>query len=150
MFNYIETLEPTSKATSVRRLRYNSTVEIVFQNPILPGSYSNPMHLHRHDFFVLAQGVGRYDANTDVAKYNLMDPPMRNTVLVPLFGWAAVRFVTNNPGVWFLHCHFGYHSSSGMAVAFVVENGPTLDSTLPPPPEDLPSCDDYNSRVAYE
>ncbi|KAF7012990.1 unnamed protein product [Triticum aestivum] len=150
MFNYSETLEPTSKATSVRRLRYNATVEIVFQSPVLADTYANPMHLHGHDFLVLAQGFGQYNAETDVATYNLVDPPVRNTVHVPLFGWAAVRFVTNNPGVWFMHCHFGHHSSSGMAAAFVVENGPTLDSTLPPPPEDFPSCKTYNSRVSYE
>ncbi|XBI51120.1 hypothetical protein VPH35_033686 [Triticum aestivum] len=98
MFNYSETLEPTSKATSVRRLRYNATVEIVFQSPVLADTYANPMHLHGHDFLVLAQGFGQYNAETDVATYNLVDPPVRNTVHVPLFGWAAVRFVTNNPG----------------------------------------------------
>ncbi|XP_044971263.1 laccase-15-like [Hordeum vulgare subsp. vulgare] len=150
MFNFTKMRKPTSRATSVRRLRYNATVEIVFQSPVLADTYANPMHLHGQDMFVLAQGLGRYDAEKDVATYNLVDPPVRNTVLVPLFGWAVVRFVTKNPGVWFLHCHFENHSSGGMAVAFVVENGPTLDSTLPPPPEDLPSCYNYNSRVAYE
>jgi len=140
----------TSKATSVRRVRYNTTVEIVFQGPPDGIIYSNPMHLHGHDFFVLAQGIGKYDAAKDVQTYNLVDPPMRNTALVPISGWTAIRFVANNPGVWFLHCHFEKHVSSGMGMVLIVENGPTSETTLPPPPADFPSCDDQNSGVAYE
>ncbi|PNT65768.1 hypothetical protein BRADI_3g02290v3 [Brachypodium distachyon] len=150
MFNYSMSLAPTSKATSVRKLRYNTTVEIVFQSPVIADSYSNPMHLHGHDFFVLAQGFGKFDEKKDVKTYNLVDPPVRNTVHVPIYGWAAIRFVTKNPGVWYLHCHYGHHSSTGMAVALVVENGPTLDTTLPPPPADFPSCDNYISMLANE
>lgn len=151
MFYFSETIEPTSKATSVRRLPYNATVEIVFQSPLLGDTFANPMHLHGYNFFVLAQGFGMYRPERDVKRYNLVDPPVRNTVQVPIFGWAAVRFVANNPGVWFLHCHYGHHSSSGMATTFLVENGPTLDMSLPPPPEDLPACsENYNTRLAYE
>ncbi|OEL25785.1 Laccase-15 [Dichanthelium oligosanthes] len=61
-------------------------------------SESNPMHLHGHDMFVLAQGLGNYDMARDAARYNLVDPPVVNTVLVPRLGWVAVRFVADNPG----------------------------------------------------
>ncbi|CAM0958434.1 unnamed protein product [Alopecurus aequalis] len=143
---------PTSKATLVRRVRHNATVEIVFQNPYSSDliSNTNPMHLHGHDFFILAQGLGRYDEVKDVQTYNLVDPPARNTALVPIYGWMAIRFVANNPGVWFLHCHMEKHVSSGMALALVVENGHTLETTLPPPPADYPSCDAQNTRVSDE
>ncbi|KQJ87547.1 laccase-15 [Brachypodium distachyon] len=143
-------LESTSKATTVRRFRFNTTVEIVFQSTTLLQSDSNPMHLHGHDIFVLAQGFGNYNAQRDTGKYNLVDPPVRNTVLVPAMGWAVIRFVTNNPGVWFLHCHYGFHMSMGMAVVFEVDDGPTLGATLPPPPTDLPRCEHHMSSVAYE
>ncbi|KAM0837165.1 hypothetical protein ACQ4PT_061841 [Festuca glaucescens] len=143
---------PKSKATIVRRVRHNTVVEIVFQNPYSSDliSNTNPMHLHGHDFFILGQGLGRYDMVKDVQAYNLVDPPARNTALVPIYGWMAIRFVANNPGVWFLHCHMEKHVSSGMALELVVENGHTLEMTLPPPPEDYPSCDDQNSRVSDE
>ncbi|RCV23070.1 hypothetical protein SETIT_4G269900v2 [Setaria italica] len=90
-------LEPTSQATVVRRFRYGTTVEVVFQNTALMSSDSNPMHLHGHNMFVLAQGIGTYNATRDVERYNLVDPPVRNTVQVPRLGWAAIRFVTDNP-----------------------------------------------------
>nr|TKW02058.1 LOW QUALITY PROTEIN: hypothetical protein SEVIR_8G219900v2 [Setaria viridis] len=90
-------VEPTSKAALARRFRYGAVVDIVFQSMSVIKSDSNPMHLHGHDMFLLAQGVGNFDPARDVAKYNLVDPPLRNSVLVPRVGWAAVRFVADNP-----------------------------------------------------
>ncbi|XP_051208800.1 laccase-15 [Lolium perenne] len=139
----------TTTATLVKKLRYNSTVEIVLQGPPGQMSYSNPMHLHGHDFFILAQGLGYYDPEKDVQKYNLVNPPVKNTAHVPMNGWTVIRFVTSNPGVWFFHCHTEHHSSSGMAMAFVVEDGPTVETTLPPPPTYYPSCGGPNSIVEY-
>jgi laccase len=91
-------LEPTRRATAVRRFRHGAVVDVVFQSTAMLQSDSNPMHLHGHDMFVLAQGIGNYDAATDEAKYNLVNPPRKNTVLVPNLGWAAIRFVADNPG----------------------------------------------------
>jgi laccase len=91
-------LEPTEKQTTVRRFRHGAVVEVVFQDTAVMQSDSNPMHLHGHDMFVLAHGLGNYDAARDVATYNLLDPPLKNTVVVPRLGWVAVRFVADNPG----------------------------------------------------
>lgn len=95
-------LEPSSRGSLARRFRYGTVVDIVFQGTAIMQSDSNPMHLHGHDMFVLAQGLGNYDPVRDLAKYNLVDPPLRNTVLVPRIGWAAVRFVTDNPGAYMI------------------------------------------------
>jgi laccase len=93
-------LEPTSRAKLVRRFRHGATVDVVFQSTGMLQGDSNPMHLHGHDMFVLAQGLGNYNAARDVARFNLVDPPRKNTVLVPNLGWAAVRFVADNPGAY--------------------------------------------------
>jgi laccase len=91
-------LEPTYKTTLVRRFRHGAVVEIVFQSTSMLQGDSNPMHLHGHDMFVLAQGRGNFDPEKDVATYNLVNPAVKNTVLVPNLGWIAIRFVANNPG----------------------------------------------------
>ncbi|AQK48351.1 Putative laccase family protein [Zea mays] len=127
-------LEPTRRATAVRRFRHGAVVDVVFQSTAMLQGDSNPMHLHGHDMFVLAQGIGNYDAATDEGKYNLVNPPRKNTVLVPNLGWAAIRFVADNPGAWFIHCHFEFHLAMGMAAVFIVEDGPTPNTSLPPPP----------------
>jgi laccase len=91
-------LEPTERVTAVRRFRHGAVVDVVFQSTSVMQSGSNPMHLHGHDVFVLAQGIGDYDAARDVVRYNLVDPPLKNTVVVPRLGWVAIRFVADNPG----------------------------------------------------
>ncbi|PKI53840.1 hypothetical protein CRG98_025735 [Punica granatum] len=114
------------KRTSVKKVKFNAT--------------NHPMHLHGFNFHVLAQGFGNFNPRTDRKKFNLVDPQIRNTIGVPVGGWAAIRFTADNPGVWIMHCHLDVHLPLGFATAFVVENGPTAATTLPPPPKDLPKC----------
>ncbi|KAG2558957.1 putative laccase-18 [Panicum virgatum] len=135
-----EVLEPTTKAIRLRRFKYNTSVEIVFQSTALLQSDPNPMHLHGYDFFVLAQGLGNFDPKKDPKKFNYYNPQLRNTVHVPRVGWVAIRFVTDNPGMWYLHCHFEFHIVMGMAMAFIVEDGPTPETSLPPPPAGFQRC----------
>lgn len=89
----------TEKATEVKRLRHNETVELVLQNTAILGAENHPIHLHGFNFFVLAQDFGNYDELKARAMYNLIDPQVRNTVAVPAGGWAAIRFVANNPSI---------------------------------------------------
>jgi laccase len=42
--------------------------------------------------------------------------------------------------MWYLHCHFEFHIVMGMATAFIVENGPTPETSLPPPPPEYKRC----------
>ncbi|XP_022747254.1 laccase-7-like [Durio zibethinus] len=128
------------KATKVTKLKFDSTVELIFQNTALLAVENHPVHLHGFDFYVLAQGFGNYNPATDRKKLNFINPQIRNTIGVPVGGWAVIRFRANNPGVWLMHCHLDMHLSTGLATAFVIENGPTPETTLPPPPADLPQC----------
>lgn len=90
----------TQKSTKVKKLKFNSTVEIVFQNTAFLGIENHPIHVHGFNFHVLAQGFGNYDAVNDPKKFNFINPQARNTIAVPVGGWAAIRFQANNPG-WF-------------------------------------------------
>ncbi|CAI9760810.1 unnamed protein product [Fraxinus pennsylvanica] len=130
----------TTKSTKVKKVKYNATIEIVMQNTALIGIENHPIHLHGFNFYVLAQGFGNFNRTRDSRKFNFVNPQKRNTIGVPVGGWAVVRFRANNPGVWLMHCHLDVHLPWGLATAFVVENGPTPSTTLPPPPPDLPKC----------
>ncbi|XXH01375.1 hypothetical protein Hte_007735 [Hypoxylon texense] len=77
----------------------------------------HPIHLHGHDFFVLSQGTGSYDADTTTL--NTVNPPRRDTALLPPSGHLVIAFETDNPGVWLMHCHIGWHTSQGFALQFV-------------------------------
>lgn len=130
----------TSLGTRLSKLSFNSTVELVLQDTNLLSVESHPFHLHGFNFFVVGSGIGNFDPKNDPAKFNLVDPPERNTVGVPTGGWAAIRFRADNPGVWFMHCHLELHTMWGLKMAFIVENGKSPEQSVLPPPTDLPTC----------
>ena len=84
--------------TRVARLKYGSRVQIVLQDTSIVTSENHPIHLHGYDFYIVAEGFGNFDPRRDSSKFNLVDPPLRNTVAVPVNGWAVIRFVADNPG----------------------------------------------------
>jgi FtsP/CotA-like multicopper oxidase with cupredoxin domain len=76
----------------------------------------HPIHLHGHDFSVLAQGSGTY---SDSVSLNLSNPPRRDTAMLPASGYLVLAFETDNPGAWLMHCHIGWHTSEGFALQFI-------------------------------
>ncbi|KAK8638960.1 hypothetical protein V6N13_137364 [Hibiscus sabdariffa] len=130
----------TSLGTRLSKVAFNSTIELVLQDTNLLTVESHPFHLHGFNFFIVGSGMGNFDPSKDPAKFNLVDPPERNTVGVPTGGWTAIRFRADNPGVWFMHCHLELHTMWGLKMAFVVENGKSPEESIIPPPKDLPPC----------
>ncbi|XP_021855454.1 laccase-17-like [Spinacia oleracea] len=142
-FNYTGTPPNNTNVidgTKVVVLQYNTSVELVMQSTSILGAESHPLHLHGFNFFVVGQGSGNFNPKKDPAKYNLVDPVERNTVGVPAGGWVAIRFLADNPGVWFMHCHLEVHTSWGLKTAWVVQDGNLPNQKLPPPPSDYPKC----------
>ncbi|KAK4390173.1 Laccase-15 [Sesamum angolense] len=145
VFNYTADALPVElqiprKGTQARVLRFNSNIEIVFQGTNLVAGIDHPMHLHGFSFYVVGWGFGNFDAQKDPLNYNLDDPQLRNTIIVPKNGWAAIRFKADNPGVWFMHCHFERHMSWGMETVFIVRSGRGQTQRVLPPPPDMPPC----------
>ncbi|XP_047162507.1 laccase-15-like [Vigna umbellata] len=134
------TLNIPKRETRVNVLNYGATVEIVFQGTNVVAGIDHPMHLHGFSFHVVGYGLGNFNQSKDPVTFNLIDPPYLNTVIVPINGWTAVRFVASNPGVWFMHCHLERHQAWGMETVFIVNNGKASNETLPPPPPDMPPC----------
>lgn len=76
---------------------------------------AHPIHLHGHDFFILAQGTNPWDGKT----FSTFNPPRRDTALLQSTGYLLIAFETDNPGAWLMHCHIGWHTSEGFALQFV-------------------------------
>ncbi|KAF5794954.1 putative laccase [Helianthus annuus] len=143
-YNYTGVTNLTSMqittGTKVYPLKYNSTVQVVMQGNSVIAPESHPIHLHGFNFFIVGKGVGNFDPVNDPKNFNLVDPVERNTLNIPTSGWTAIRFRADNPGVWFLHCHLEVHTTWGLKMAFLVENGKGPNESLIPPPKDLPTC----------
>ena len=80
----------------------------------LDGGISHPFHLHGKPFFLVARGPGNITA-ADVPNIQIQttNPLRRDTLMVPAGTWAILRLVTDDPGVWGLHCHIGWHLAQG-------------------------------------
>ncbi|KAI9931084.1 hypothetical protein MW887_010741 [Aspergillus wentii] len=74
----------------------------------------HPIHLHGHDFSVLAQGTNPWDGVV-----NTNNPPRRDTAMLGANGYLLIAFETDNPGAWLMHCHIGWHVAEGFALQFV-------------------------------
>lgn len=120
-----DVMKPAANANStvgsgVYTLGYGTTVDVILQNAnALAANVSeiHPWHLHGHDFWVLGYGEGKF-SQKDEKSFNLKNPPLRNTAVIFPFGWTALRFVADNPGVWAFHCHIEPHLHMGMGVIF--------------------------------
>jgi FtsP/CotA-like multicopper oxidase with cupredoxin domain len=67
---------------------------------------AHPMHLHGHDFQVVAIDGQR------------LNGAVRDTVLVPPMRSVTIAVDANNPGQWAFHCHHLYHMATGMMSTF--------------------------------
>ncbi|KAL1582284.1 hypothetical protein WHR41_09162 [Cladosporium halotolerans] len=121
-------------ANTTLHLPFNATIDLIMRiSPDSMDTMGHPMHLHGHKFWILGSGEGDfpYSSVQDVPGFlvNLDDPPYRDTVELPASGWAVIRYVSDNPGAWLLHCHIQWHLVSGMALV-LVEGGDRLPAIL--------------------
>ncbi|KAI1385834.1 putative multicopper oxidase [Hypoxylon trugodes] len=87
--------------------------QAILSNKTFPTA-AHPLHLHGHDFAILAQG----DNVTEIANTTLKfdNPPRRDVALLQAGGFLVVAFKADNPGSWLFHCHIAWHASSGLAI----------------------------------
>ncbi|KAK4721884.1 hypothetical protein R3W88_012117 [Solanum pinnatisectum] len=120
IFNIAPNVNATT-SNSIYRLKFNTTVDIILQNANTKNpnnSETHPWHLHGHDFWVMGYGNGKFNQSIDPKNYNFVNPIMKNTIPVHPYGWTALRFRADNPGVWAFHCHIESHFFMGMGVVF--------------------------------
>ncbi|THH16945.1 hypothetical protein EW146_g3773 [Bondarzewia mesenterica] len=94
-------------AGSIYGLEANKVVEVSIPGGAVGGGH--PIHLHGHAFNVIRSAGS--------TAYNYIDPVIRDTVNIGTTGDnVTFRFVTDNPGPWFMHCHIDWHLQAGFAV----------------------------------
>jgi len=153
--------DPTEDATVIEKGEFRSCVHLVkvpknqlIEMVLFDEGYTfnagHPMHLHGQHFAVVAQdrvGINLslhqmksiYESGN--IKYELDEPPMKDTVIVPDGGYTIIRFRSDNPGFWAFHCHLSFHLEAGMML--VVQVGDVEDMKSPPP--NYPTCGGWKS-----
>ncbi|EMC94990.1 hypothetical protein BAUCODRAFT_72110 [Baudoinia panamericana UAMH 10762] len=96
----------------------------------------HPFHLHGHNFYVLNSGA---TWNGEIV--NPENPMRRDGILIPPYGFAAIQFELDNPGVWPLHCHVAWHLSGGQGIQIAYRH-----NEIVPIPSNFTSlsCDDWS------
>ncbi|KAF9443886.1 multicopper oxidase [Macrolepiota fuliginosa MF-IS2] len=97
-------------AGSVYTVQRNQTVQINFPSGLIGGPH--PFHLHGHSFSVIR--------SADNGSYFYNNPIVRDVVNIGNTPGdiVAIRFRTDNPGPWILHCHIDFHLVEGLAIVF--------------------------------
>ncbi|KAF9459163.1 multicopper redoxase [Collybia nuda] len=122
---------------SYYELPRGKVVELSLPGTNFLGGEPHPFHLHGHSFSVIR--------SADSSTYNFENPVRRDTVSAGLEGSnATIRFVTDNAGPWFLHCHIDWHLELGLAVVFA-EDIPNAVKENPVPEAWENLCPRYDS-----
>ncbi|KAG8165759.1 hypothetical protein KVR01_004311 [Diaporthe batatas] len=117
----------------------NTWVDLVFVTSTFPQP-QHPMHKHGGKMFMIGSGTGPFPwatvaeaAAAQPASFNFVNPPRRDTFATASTSnntaWLAVRYYSNDPGAWFLHCHLSSHLDGGMSVA--IQDGVDVFPTVP-------------------
>ncbi|OJJ97695.1 multicopper oxidase [Aspergillus aculeatus ATCC 16872] len=101
----------------------NEWAVLVIENKAvaLLGAIAHPIHLHGHDFWILAQEGATWDGTT--TSWETVNPPRRDTAILPARGHLVIAFQLDNPGAWLVHCHIAWHAGQGLALQFVENQG---------------------------
>ncbi|KAG5650727.1 hypothetical protein H0H81_011243 [Sphagnurus paluster] len=118
-----QTAQSLLPAGSVYSLPRNKVIELT-----IPGGAAgspHPIHLHGHEFSVIRSAGS--------STYNYDNPVQRDVVSVGLAGDnVTIRFTTDNPGPWILHCHIDWHLEIGLAVVFAEDIPSVMTQNIPP------------------
>ncbi|KAH8433918.1 uncharacterized protein LDX57_011554 [Aspergillus melleus] len=108
---------PESPDLNLWNFGANSSIRLVVYNLY---EMQHPMHLHGHNFWVLAEGRGTWDGVVN----NPQNPQRRDTQIlqpgsVEEPAYIVLEWQADNPGVWPLHCHMSYHVSAGLLLNII-------------------------------
>ena len=197
-------INPDCQCVHMRNLTYQKSYRFVLTVAGPRGTFSHPVHMHGHSFFVVKIGLppmnqttgyancfsndiecdrmypnntGRCGYVTDrqngdytcpITKWatgreytypsattngnvptptasGKIDPrtPRKDTVIVPAGGYAIIDVLTDNPGIWFMHCHVENHAVEGMAVVLN-----EAQSNQNPSPQAMRQCGNFEPNLA--
>ncbi|EFQ96764.1 laccase-1 [Nannizzia gypsea CBS 118893] len=115
----------------VIRTKNNTWIDLVVQVGSLPNQpqeFPHIMHKHSGKTWQIGAGEGHWNYSSveeamkaEPTKFNLKTPNYRDTFITSFDGpsWIVLRYHSNNPGPWLMHCHFEIHLGGGMAIAFM-------------------------------
>lgn len=117
----------------------DSWIDIVFVTATYPQPL-HPIHKHGNKMFLIGQAFGSFPYSTVAEAYadqpqsfNFDTPPHRDSLTTyptqNTQAWMAIRYYSDDPGAWQLHCHIENHLDGGMSV--VIQDGVEVWPNVP-------------------
>lgn len=131
---------PDDPQWNVYNFGTNSSVRIILRNNFF---IPHPMHLHGHNFNVLAEGVGEWDGEIK----HIQNTQRRDTQQIQGNGYLVIQYNTDNPGVWPFHCHIAWHVSAGLYVNVMEQTEKIKQKKLPE--DTMEVCKDWFAHSGY-
>lgn len=100
---------------------YSRNNNVTQSNQLHPPT-PTPSHIHGHKFQIVGRSTDYTSSDPTLNPPIAPDQPnpiRRDTVQIPSGESATLRFVADNPGAWFFHCHIEWHLEVGLAVQLV-------------------------------
>ncbi|KAK7687294.1 Laccase [Cerrena zonata] len=123
---------------SILDVGFGQVVELSFPPGTAVGG-PHPFHLHGHNFWVVRS------AGSD--QYNFNNPIVRDVVSIGNNSdLVTIRYVTDNAGPWFLHCHIDWHLETGFGIVLAEGINQTKAANPVPPAWDQ-LCSKYSATL---
>lgn len=113
------------------------------------GESDHIFHLHGYSFYVVGvrelhksfdkEAIIKMNKEGALFTRNLIDPVIKDTIVVPKFGAVALRFKADNPGYWLMRDERSTHWTRGLD--FILKVGDRRDFVQAP--SDFPKCGSY-------
>ena len=121
-----------ASAPSQYSLPLNAVLSILLLNQ---DAVEHSFHMHGHHFWVVAVSDNPLAEYAYAGQY-----VVRDTVAIPASGWAQIRLVANNPGVWLLSSASDLYLSQGLAVVFLEDTNALTPTFTTLPGDQLALC----------
>ncbi|MCJ1311797.1 hypothetical protein MMC25_005470 [Agyrium rufum] len=139
------TTYPDDPEWNVYNFGSNSSMRFVIINNT---TLTHPIHLHGHEYWVLAEGIGTWDGTIT----NPSNPQRRDVQLLQgdptLPGYLVLQINADNPGVWPLHCHIAWHVSTGLYISVLEQ--PEMIRSLSMPSIIAQTCRDWADYTGHD
>nr|BAO09161.1 laccase4 [Agaricus brasiliensis] len=123
---------------SIYRLEKNRTYQLDIQNGLVGGPH--PFHLHGHEFWVIRSADNDHDNINPIKRDTVSGGTLDNG------GVFSIRFTTDNPGPWILHCHIDFHLRDGLAIVLAEAPEAVKDANPNPPDAWKELCEIWDNQ----
>ena len=130
--------------SNIFKVSQEDFIQIIISNK---DAGEHPFHLHGFRFWIMETGVNiskmsnqfsNYGTYRDIVTVPACQPNENEDCPTPeTFGYAVIRFVADNPGIWLFHCHIDWHFAAGLGMIFYVEPEIVKQMKLPPKVHEL-------------